>query len=315
MSDLRQRLALSTCWCSHRHTDGYAMLVEMRQLGFRRVELSHGIRLALVPGILQALAEGVVEVSSVHNFCPLPGSVTYAAPNLFQPSTTRRSELAMWHLYSRQTIEFAKRVGAPHVVMHSGSVQFHFGSPVSVIENETSPSTHREKALARLHSKSRLGAAAMKRIVSAYDEIIAYADFHGVRLGAENREGILELPLDCDFPAFLDALDDTSSEGFPLGDKRLHYWHDTGHARIKHLNGLLDHETHLAGVADRLIGFHLHDVNAAGKDHQVPGTGSVDFAMVKKYIEPHHTLVLEPSPALTSDEIRQSRNYLLGVLS
>lgn len=315
MSDLRQRLALSTCWCSHRHTDGYTMLAEMRQLGFRQVELSHGIRLALVPGILQAVAEGIVTVSSVHNFCPLPGSVTRAAPNLFQPSTTRKSELAMWHLYSRQTIEFANRVGAPHVVMHSGSIRFLFGSPAPVLESLVPPPALREKALARLRAKGRPGASAMKRLIRAYDELIPYASAHGVRLGAENREGILELPLDEDFPAFLDALDDTSSEGFPLGDKRLHYWHDTGHARIKHHAGLLDHETHLASVADRLIGFHLHDVNESGKDHQVPGTGSVDFAMVRKYIEPHHTLVLEPSPALTPDEIRQSRGYLLEVLS
>jgi len=291
------------------------MLVEMRKLGFRRVELSHGVRLALVPGILQAVSEGVVEISSVHNFCPLPGSVTHAAPNLFQPSTTRKSELAMWHLYSRQTIEFAKRVGAPHVVMHSGSVRFLFTSPATILDSASPPAALREKALARLHAKSRLGAAAMKRIIRAYDELIPYAALHGIRLGAENREGTLELPLDSDFPAFLDSLDDTSSEGFPLGDKRLHYWHDTGHARIKHLAGLLHHETHLAGVADRLIGFHLHDVNPAGKDHQVPGTGSVDFTMVKKYIEPHHTLVLEPSPALTPEEIRQSRGYLLEVLS
>ena len=314
MSDLHKRLALSTCWCSHRHTDGYAMLVEMRELGFRRVELSHGIRLALVPGILQAVAEGIVEISSVHNFCPLPGSVTHAAPNLFQPSTTRKSELAMWHLYSRQTIEFAKRVGAPHVVMHSGSVTFLFGSPAPVLESLTPPAALREKALARLRAKGSPGSPAMRRLVRAYDELIPYASAHGVCLGAENREGILELPLDEDFTAFLDALDDTSFEGFPLGDKRLHYWHDTGHARIKHHAGLLDHETHLAGVADRLIGFHLHDVNESGKDHQVPGTGSVDFAMVKQYIEPHHTLVLEPSPALTPEEIARSRNYLLEVL-
>jgi sugar phosphate isomerase/epimerase len=314
MSDLRYRLALSTCWCSHRHTDGYAMLAEMRELGFRRVELSHGIRLALVPGILKGVAEGLVTVSSVHNFCPLPGSVTHPAPNLFQPSTKRKSELAMWHLYSRQTIEFAKRVGAPQVVMHSGSVRFPFASPVAVLESLAPPAAQREKALARLRAKGRPGAPAMRRLIRAYDDLIPYAASHGVRLGAENREGILELPLDENFPAFLDALDDTSSEGFLLGDKRLHYWHDTGHARIKHLHGLLDHERHLAGVVDRLIGFHLHDVSEAGSDHQVPGSGSVDFAMVKKYIEPHHTLVLEPSPALTPEEITRSRNYLLEVL-
>lgn len=289
------------------------MLTEMRELGFRQVELSHGIRLVLVPGILRAVAEGLVGISSVHNFCPLPGSVSSAAPNLFQPSTRRKAELAMWNHYSRQTIAFAKRVGAPHVVMHSGSVRFLFGSPAPVLDRSDPPPTQHAKALARLRAKSQLGAAAMKRLIRAYKGLIPFATAQGIRLGAENREGFLELPLDSEFPAFLKALDDTSSEGFPMGEQRLHYWHDTGHARLKHLAGLLDHEEHLASVADLLIGFHLHDVNASGQDHMVPGTGSVDFAMVKKYLKPHHTVVLEPSPALTTEEIRRSRGYLVEV--
>ena len=69
-------LALSTCWCSHRHQDGHAMLAEMAGLGFKHVELSHGIRIPLVPGILRAVEEGVVKISSTHNFCPLPTGVS-----------------------------------------------------------------------------------------------------------------------------------------------------------------------------------------------------------------------------------------------
>ena len=47
-------LALSSCWLSSRHTDGYEMLKEMADLGFEYVELSHGIRITLVEGILKA---------------------------------------------------------------------------------------------------------------------------------------------------------------------------------------------------------------------------------------------------------------------
>ena len=48
------------------------MLEWMASLGFKNVELSHGISINLVPGIIQAVEDGVIEVSSVHNFCPLP---------------------------------------------------------------------------------------------------------------------------------------------------------------------------------------------------------------------------------------------------
>ncbi len=36
------------------------MLTEMAELGFRHVELSHGIRITLVPGIMKAVEEGVI---------------------------------------------------------------------------------------------------------------------------------------------------------------------------------------------------------------------------------------------------------------
>ena len=50
--------SLSTCWNSHRHTDGAVMLREIRDLGFEYAELSHGIRISLLPGILQAVDAG-----------------------------------------------------------------------------------------------------------------------------------------------------------------------------------------------------------------------------------------------------------------
>ena len=80
---------LSTCWNSHRHTDGRAMLREIRDLGFQYAELSHGTRISLLPGILEAVDAGEIRISSLHNFCPLPMGVTYAAPNLYQFSAER----------------------------------------------------------------------------------------------------------------------------------------------------------------------------------------------------------------------------------
>ena len=50
--------SLSTCWNSKRHTDGRAMLREIRELGFTHAELSHGIRLGLLPGIVEAVDGG-----------------------------------------------------------------------------------------------------------------------------------------------------------------------------------------------------------------------------------------------------------------
>ena len=46
------------------------MLREIRELGFEHVELSHGTRISLLPGILEAVDAGEIRVSSLHNFCP-----------------------------------------------------------------------------------------------------------------------------------------------------------------------------------------------------------------------------------------------------
>src|SRR5947207_1843250 len=114
--------SLSTCWNSHRHTDGRAMLREIRDLGFDYAELSHGTRISLLPGILEAVDAGEVKISSLHNFCPLPMGVNHSAPNLYQFSAEKPREREMAQRHTLKTIDFAARVKAPAVVLHLGSL-------------------------------------------------------------------------------------------------------------------------------------------------------------------------------------------------
>ena len=68
------------------------MLREIRELGFEYAELSHGTRISLLPGILEAVDAGEMKISSLHNFCPLPMGVNNSAPNLYQFSAERERE-------------------------------------------------------------------------------------------------------------------------------------------------------------------------------------------------------------------------------
>src|SRR5947209_11629446 len=115
--------SFSTCWNSHRHTDGRAMLREVRDLGFDYAELSHGTRVSLLPGILEAVEVNEIKISSLHNFCPLPIGVTGSAPNLYQFSAERPRERELAERYTLKTIELAVRVNAPVVVLHVGSIE------------------------------------------------------------------------------------------------------------------------------------------------------------------------------------------------
>ena len=83
------------------------MLQEMAELGFTHAELSHGIRITLVPGILRAVEEGVIKISSTHNFCPLPTGVHQAAPNLFEPSAEDPREHDQWLRQTKRSLDFA----------------------------------------------------------------------------------------------------------------------------------------------------------------------------------------------------------------
>ena len=183
--------------------------------------------------------------------------------------------------------------------MHSGSTGFHFRSPQPVIANpEAAPEAARAKAIARLKKKAR---SVQPRVEQQYRSLLPFAAEADLVLAVENREGILELPLDREMLSFL--------EKFP--EESVAYWHDTGHAAIKEGLGLLNHNEHLTSLADRLEGFHLHDVNESGRDHQPIGSGAIDFRMIASHIRPHHTLVLELSPRLSREEIFSSRETLL----
>ena len=73
------------------------MLREIVNLGFKRIELGHGIRISLMPGIQKFFDEGQIEFSSLHNFCPLPVEVLGASPDCYQFSSSSPSERERAH--------------------------------------------------------------------------------------------------------------------------------------------------------------------------------------------------------------------------
>ncbi len=289
------------------------MVKEMVGLGFKRIELSHGIRITLVPGILRAVEEGLVEIGSTHNFCPLPTGVVQAAPNLFEPSAADLREHEQWLRHTKRSIDFAAQVKSTVLVCHLGSVRFFWMNPARKLRafsrRHPSAKIPQDEAYRELLAKScvklrkRMGPF-WEQTKASINEVLAYAKERGVRLGFENREKFEELPVDDDYQAFLAS--------FPP-DAPVGYWHDTGHADIKETMGLLEHRTHLEKMASRLIGFHLHDVNAGGNDHQAIGSGHIDFKMISEFWRPEHVLVLELSPRLSVEEVVASRDRVLAL--
>ena len=88
------------------------MLREIRDLGFEYAELSHGIRISLLPGILTAVDAGEIKISTLHNFCPLPIGINHAAPNIFKFTAADARERDNAWRHSLKTIETAARRNA-----------------------------------------------------------------------------------------------------------------------------------------------------------------------------------------------------------
>ena len=312
------------------------MLREIADLGFSHVELSHGIRITLVPGILRALEEGVIKVCSTHNFCPLPTGFTQAAPNAFEPSVSEATHHDQWLRQSRRSLDFAAQVGARALVVHLGSVRFSWpwGNPAEKLlaradefygeQGLGAPRTSAagfSAALVRGAPSYEPGFAALRektmkkirarmgphwgQVKASVEELRGAAVERGVALGFENRERPDELPLDDQFEELFAGIAQPNNAG---------YWHDTGHAHLKEQLGLINHCAQLEKNAARLIGFHLHDTTADGRDHQPVGEGGVDFEMVSRFWRPQHLLVLELGPRVSVEGVKKSKNRIESLL-
>lgn len=290
--------SLSTCWNSHRHTDGRALLREVRDLGFEYAELSHGTRISLMPGILDAVSAGEIKISTLHNFCPLPMGVNQSAPNLYQftAESDRERESAVKH--TLKTLEFATRVKAPLVVLHLGSVELkdYSGKFKEMLERGEKGSARYEKLVAELvKTREAKKVKFVERLYASLRKVLPEAEARGIRLGCENREALEELPFEDDFALLFRE----------LASPALTYWHDTGHAQIKENLGFIRHAEHLRTYADHLSGFHIHDVQPPARDHCAPGSGSVDFAALQPMVKPQHLKVFEFSPAMPVEALKQ----------
>jgi sugar phosphate isomerase/epimerase len=288
--------SLSTCWNSHRHRDGRALLREIRDLGFSHAELSHGTRISLLPGILEAVDAGEIQISSLHNFCPLPIGVNYSAPNLYVFSDPRPRDRELAEKHTRKTLNLATRVKAPAIVLHLGCIEMqHYTRRLETLLHRgyRGHPGYVRRCLRVHRRREALKAPYVQRVNDLLKKLLPEAEVRGLKLGFENREALEELPLDSDFPALLKE----------FSSPAIGYWHDTGHAQIKENLGFLHHRYHLETLCDRLVGFHIHDVKFPGQDHCAPGTGTVDFAALKPLVKPEHIKVFELSPSLSAEEI------------
>jgi len=276
------------------------MLREIKtELGFDLIELGHGIRMSLMPGIQKMFDSGQVRFSSLHNFCPLPVEVMVASPDCYQLSAVSPEERERAVKQTFQTIDFAERLGAPFVVLHLGEVKMR---PITDrLIKMTKTGKHLSRAYVRakikaVETRERRAPAHLQRVRDCLRRIVEHAASKNVRIALESRRGYEEIPNERELPSLLDE----------LNSRQVGYWHDFGHSQIKENLGFTDHAEWLGAVGSRAFGCHVQDCVWPAKDHEAPFTGGIDFDKLVPLLPTNCLFVWEMSPNKTADAIRQS---------
>ncbi len=277
------------------------MLKEIRNLGFPSVELGHGIRFSLWPGVIKAWEEDIIKIQTLHNFCPVPTSVFRPNPNCYEFSDPRPEVRASARKASEETIRQAAKLGARAVVLHLGSA-----GPHGVTE-KLEALYKKGQFLDRRYAQIKLKAVQTRqkyfdylwpRIKEALDPLVALAGELKIRLGVEIREDFEEFPHEEEMPRVLDA--------FPA--EVVGYWHDFGHAACKEFLGWHSHFETLKLRAPRLVGCHVHDCRRLHEDHLALSHGEIEFAALLPLLPENAIASLELAPRTPEEQVIASRH-------
>ncbi len=276
------------------------MLREIKsELGFDLIELGHGTRLSLVPGIQKMFDAGEVRFSSLHNFCPLPVEVMAASPDCYKFSAVSSEERERAVKQTLQTIDFAARLNAPFVVLHLGEVNM---SPITdqLIELAKTGRFQSRKyvrlKIEAVQKRERIALRYLQRVKDCLRRVIEHAASKNVRIALEGRRGYEEIPTERELPGLLEEIDCA----------QVGYWHDFGHLQIKENLGFIDHAEWLRLIGPRAFGCHVQDCIWPAKDHEAPFTGAVNFEKLVPLLPTNCLFVWEMSPNKTADVIRRS---------
>lgn len=295
------KFSISTVWNARSASDAASMVKELKGMGFDRIELNFTLTSRDIYDIISLKEREGIEITSLHNFCPIPEGLTpdEASPDYYSLSSLDEDERKKAMDATKITIETARKLGAAVVILHLGYV--------SVKDKTRRLARHLGNKdnygrIIRLMREERQGLAArhFEKTHLSVEELLRSAKAEDIILGIENRYYYREIPSLDEIGVLLDRFD----------DDHVGYWHDAGHAQIFQNLRLLEHKDYLDRYASRLVGIHLHDITGMD-DHLAPLQGDFDFSVLRPYIKKDIPLVLEIHyPEATADDIKRGVNHL-----
>ena len=290
--DFLYDVALSTMWGIGQKTSFADTFASGRKMGFARFELNH----AVSPVLFGQIDFNLYRIGNVHDPCPATLSMNELKDRdwlISSPDEECRKKGVEVNLRS---IDLAVKLGAKSVIIHPGQVNgdrsmdrrlrvlFENGLKGTAEYEELKEAMVRDR-------QARVGVH-LDAVLRSLKEIIDYTRPLKISLGLENRYRYYDIPLLDEMQLLLDL----------CKEPWYGFQYDVGHAQTLSQLGLDDHETWLKRYGSRIVGTHIHDVIGI-TDHQAPGLGEVDFAMVASHLPADAWRTLEVGPQASFDEI------------
>jgi sugar phosphate isomerase/epimerase len=299
--------SFSTCWNIKRHTVGREMIEEIKELGFRNVELNYNVTEELLTTIEPMIERAEIGISSVHNVFPFVNDKDYDTDSVLlgyddEVKRKRSVELLI------RSMEYAVRYGAKAVVVHPGEVPFAYNidSELKRLYRDYGKDSPEYQKLwnEMLDQRERMSAHYSRRIQDSLEEVSNHAAMRGwnVAIGIETRARCYQMPTLLEAKTICDNL-----KGSPVS-----LWYDIGHAMMMDRMGLYDNLQDLQEVKRYIYGVHIHETLELS-DHYCPYVHSKDLHFFDHFLEVINLAqvkVYELKAVCQPDEIHESHNLI-----
>ncbi len=278
--------SISTCWRAEEVTDPRALIDAMKETGINTLELEFRLGAPAFDTINKNKEAWGIRVSSLHAVCPSAqnrgrGAEEFLISDLDEDQRKKGVRDVI------DTIRHAADIEAGAVVLHCGAIPEDMDAQWTMMRfcdaGKLGGAEAEAAREALLIKRVALARKPFGQMLKSLDEINGAAVKEGVKVGLENRYYFREFPLFEEFGVIFNAFDGGN----------LYYWHDVGHAHALQTLFGIPHRKLLETFGNRLIGMHLHDVSGGYTDHNEPGSGEVDWDMVKGFLKPETIRVME----------------------
>ena len=278
----------------------------MLESGVNHIELEYRITEQMYQQMKPALKRGVRRVLSVHNFFPVPevfANRNMGGGDAFLFSSLDAEERDNVVKYTSRTIEIANELEAEVVVLHLGGIEM--DSPMKHLFKRydqgkmDTAETERFIEETKKHRREKRQPF-LDAVLFCLDRVHKVAERQDILLGIENRYHVTNIP---DIEEMGEIL-----RRFEGGN--IHFWHDVGHAFVQESLGWAGHRELLERYGKDMVGVHLHDVKGGYDDHYIPGSGGVDFQMVKENLPPDVIKIIEVKPEESLEELKGGIDFL-----